>query len=156
MNTNKRKRRDAIPDSHIASATKKSRPEAANHAIPVVAQERLCYLASPYNKVENLPLLYNALNDMKKEGQGVVHCICCLAMNIITGNACSTINCNSCQLAASKVCVYCVNGAVVRKKDNSLQDHNGEICSEQRLLAKDQKTPLPLMRECDCEENNSN
>lgn len=88
---------------------------------------------------------FTFIANQRMEGKGVISCFCCAQLLQVIGDACSMASCSTCNLAASKICVYCIDGATV----TSLP-HNGAQCSQKRLEASRGKTPLPPLRFCAC------
>lgn len=90
------------------------------------------------------------VNSLRKNGVGAVVCFCCSELLIIDDDACPMVQCRSCKLTASKICVFCANGGIARGAEGSLVEHNMLQCSQKRLKAKREETPIPGIRLCDC------
>ncbi len=98
------------------------------------------------------------LNELRAQKIFAVHCFCCgVLMAIQKGEGCSMINCQSafggCGLQASKICVYCVDGAIPKNEDGSSYQHISADCSQKRRDGEKGLIDIPPIRYCDCDNN---
>jgi hypothetical protein len=100
-------------------------------------------------RVEDRRLIHT--NKLREQKIQTIFCFCCAANLDYYGDACSMISCPSCNLQASKTCVYCVNGAIEKNEDGSMVEHDLSVCSEKRRIAQSTGKSLPQIRLCKCE-----